>query len=271
MVNWLVDCFGKVIKGKIVIAAHSHRNVFLSLLFQLPTLHIIFFLPSSLRFLHSHKFSRSDSRLDAKSSAKIHKVAGFEVRSSNSMSTSKKKSWNFNWGSALIGAATATATAAVLVAKPKDPKFHLISIDLKSLKLNFPALDAEMLLRVHVTNPNVVPINYSSTTMSIYYEGSMLGAAKVEAGSQARNSCETLRLPTRLSGMELAHHAGKFLEDVRRREMLLDAAVDIEGTARVLLWDHKFKVHVDSRIVVDPVLLDIIDQENKAALQLFAG
>ncbi|CAM8878958.1 unnamed protein product [Rhodiola kirilowii] len=183
----------------------------------------------------------------------------------------KKKSSNFNWGSALIGAATASATAAFLIAKPKDPKFHLISINLTNLKLNFPSLDAEMFLTVHVTNPNVVPITYSSTTMSIHYDGALLGAAKVQAGSQSRNSCQTLRLPTRLSGMELAQHAGKFVGDVGKREMVLNAAVDIEGTAKVLLWNHKFRVHVDSHIVVDPVLLDVIDQENKAALQLFVA
>ncbi|CAM8919850.1 unnamed protein product [Rhodiola kirilowii] len=182
-----------------------------------------------------------------------------------------KSSSKFNWGSALIGAATATATAAILLAKPKDPKFHLISISLTNLKLSFPALDAEMFLTVHVTNPNIVPITYSSTTMSIFYQGSLLGSAQVQAGSQARNSCQTLKLPARLSGMELAHHATKFAGDVARREMVLDAVVEIEGTADVLIWKHGFKVHVESHIVVDPVLLDIIDQENKSALELCAA
>lgn len=107
--------------------------------------------------------------------------------------------------------------------------------------------------------------------MSIYYENALLGTAQVEAGSQPRNSCQTLKLPMRLSGMKLAHHAAKFVADVAGREMVLDAAVDIEGTAKVLIWNHRFKIHVDSHIVVDPVLLDIIDQENNAELQLFAS
>ena len=50
--------------------------------------------------------------------------------------------------------------------------------------------------------------------------------------------------------------------------MMLDATVDIEGAAKVLWWDHKFKVHVDSHVVVDPLYLDVIDQENKSDLEL---
>lgn len=48
------------------------------------------------------------------------------------------------------------------------------------------------------------------------------------------------------------------MSDVAKREMVLDAAVDIAGTARVLWWDHKFKVRVNSHITVDPVFLDVI-------------
>lgn len=181
----------------------------------------------------------------------------------------KKVKWS--WTSAIIGAASAVAASAVLTAKPRDPTFHLISINFTSLKLNVPVLDTEMLLTVHVTNPNIVPIHYSSTTMSIFYQGSLLGSAQVQAGSQPPRSCQLLRLPARLKALELAHHAAQFLADVSKREMLLDAAVDIAGTARVLWWDHHFKVHVDSRVTVDPVFLDVIDQENTAQLELFAS
>lgn len=178
------------------------------------------------------------------------------------------KNAKWSWTSALIGAATATAASAILSSKPRDPTFHLISIDLASLKLNFPVLDTEIILTVHVSNPNMATIRYSSTSMSIYYAGSLLGSAAVEAGSQPPRSCQLLNLPARLSGLELAHHAKQFLADVARREMVLNAAVDIEGNAKVLWWDHKFRVHVDSHVTVDPVFLDVIDQENKSEMML---
>ncbi|PIN01354.1 hypothetical protein CDL12_26136 [Handroanthus impetiginosus] len=181
------------------------------------------------------------------------------------------KNRKFSWGSALVGAAAAAAAALVISSKPRDPTFHLISIDLTSFKLNFPVLDAEMILTVHVTNPNVVPIHYSETAMSIFYSGSLLGSAPVQAGSQPPRSCQLLRLPARLSGLQLAHHAKKFLADVGRREMVLDSTVDISGAAKVMCWGHKFKVHVDSHVIVDPVYLDVIDQENQSKLELFVN
>ncbi|KAI3997230.1 hypothetical protein MKX01_009074 [Papaver californicum] len=181
-----------------------------------------------------------------------------------------EKSGKWSWNSvALIGALTATAAAAITIAKPKDPIFHLMSINLTSFKFNLPLLDAELILTVHVTNPNIVPIKYSTSTMKIFYDGSLLGSAQIEAGSQGAKSCELLKLPGRLNGVELAHHASKFLSDVAKREMILDAVVDIEGMAKVLWWGHKFKVHVDSHITVDPVFLDVIDQQNKSELELF--
>lgn len=169
----------------------------------------------------------------------------------------------------MIGAASVLAATALVSAKPKDPTFHLISISFTSLKLNLPVLDAELILTVHVTNPNVAPIHYSSTSMSIYYQGSLLGSAEVQAGSQPPRSCQLLHLPARLHGLELAHHAARFVADVAKREMVLDAAVDISGTAKVLWWDHRFKVHVDSHVTVDPLFLDVIDQENSSELEVF--
>ncbi|XVF46932.1 hypothetical protein PTKIN_Ptkin03bG0068000 [Pterospermum kingtungense] len=179
----------------------------------------------------------------------------------------KKVKWS--WTSAMVGAASAVAASALLSAKPKDPTFHLISINLTSFKLSFPHIDAELILTVHVTNPNIAPIHYSSTTMSIFYEGSLLGVAQVQAGSQPARSCQLLKLPTRLDGVELAHHAAKFFADVGNREMVLDAKVDIDGTAKVMWWEHRFNVHVDSHVTVDPVFLDVIDQENQSQLEIF--
>ncbi|XP_030522234.1 uncharacterized protein LOC115735241 [Rhodamnia argentea] len=179
----------------------------------------------------------------------------------------KKVKWS--WTSALIGAASASAATAVFLAKPKDPTFQLISISLTSFKLNLPVLDAELLLTVHVTNPNVAPVHYSSTTMSILYDGSPLGSAEVAAGSQPPRSCQLLRLPARLDGVELAHRAGRFFADVARREMVLDAKLDVAGVARVLWWDHRFRVRMDSHVTVDPVFLDVIEQENRSELEVF--
>ncbi|KAF3454870.1 hypothetical protein FNV43_RR05318 [Rhamnella rubrinervis] len=179
----------------------------------------------------------------------------------------KKVKWS--WSSALIGAASAVAAMALVGAKPKDPTFHLISINLTSFKLNFPVIDAELVLTVHVTNPNITPVHYSSTTMSIYYDGLLLGSSEVQAGSQPPKSCQLLRLPTRLDGLQLAHRASRFFGDVAKREMVLDAAVDIGGTAKVLWWDHNFRVHVDSHVTVDPLYLDVIDQENRSELEVF--
>jgi hypothetical protein len=180
----------------------------------------------------------------------------------------KKVKWS--WTAALVGAASATAAVALISAKPKDPTFHLIKINFTSFKLMFPVIDTDVILTVHVTNPNIIPIHYSSTIMSIFYDGSLIGSAQVEAGSQRSRSCQILELTARLDGVELmANHSVKFFSDVAKREMVLDAKVDIGGTARLLWWGHRFNVHVDSHITVDPLFLDIIDQENKSRLDVF--
>uniref|UniRef100_A0A6M2EUK5 Water stress and hypersensitive response domain-containing protein n=1 Tax=Populus davidiana TaxID=266767 RepID=A0A6M2EUK5_9ROSI len=180
----------------------------------------------------------------------------------------KKVKWS--WTTALVGAASATAAVALISAKPKDPTFHLIKINFTSFKLRFPVIDTDVILTVHVTNPNIIPIHYSSTILSIFYDGSLIGSAQVEAGSQRSRSCQILELTARLDGVELmANHSVKFFSDVAKREMVLDAKVDIGGTARLLWWGHRFNVHVDSHITVDPLFLDIIDQENKSRLDVF--
>lgn len=104
--------------------------------------------------------------------------------------------------------------------------------------------------------------------MTILYDGTVLGSAEVKAGSQPARSCQLLRLPARLDGMELAQHARQFFSDVANREMKLEAKLTIEGAAKVLWWDHSFRVHVDSFVTVDPVFLDVIGQENKSQMDL---
>ncbi|KAK4765088.1 hypothetical protein SAY86_026178 [Trapa natans] len=179
-----------------------------------------------------------------------------------------KKGVKWSWTSALVGAASVAAATAVILAKPKNPVIDLISVDLTSFRLKFPSVEAQLLLTVHASNPNFAPAHYSPATVSIFYAGSLLGSADVAGGSQPPRSCRVLRLPARLDGVKLAHHAGRFFSDVARREMVLDAAVDVAGDARVMWWDHKFKVHVDSRVTMDPVILDVVNQENKSQLEV---
>ncbi|KAH9621372.1 hypothetical protein KSS87_002022 [Heliosperma pusillum] len=186
----------------------------------------------------------------------------------------KKVKWS--WTSALVGATAATLATTLISAKPKPPTFRLVSLTALRFNLNgsnlnddkFPRLDADLILNVHVTNPNILPVSYDATSLSIYYNGSLLGSAQVPAGSQQPKSCELLRLPARLSGAELAQHAKRFIGDVAKREMTINADVDICGWAKAFVWGPKFKVHVDSRIVVDPLLLDVVDQENESRLQI---
>lgn len=174
----------------------------------------------------------------------------------------------WSWGSALAGAACATATLTALWARPKNPTFHLISISLSSFRLNLPVLDLELILTVHVTNPNPVAVQYQPALISISYGGSHLGSARLDAGSQSANSCQILQLSARLDGLQMAHHAKPLLADVARRQMALDSAVDIVGSAHVWWWAHRFSVHVDSRVVVDPVFLDVVEQDNQSETQV---
>ncbi|XP_008806096.1 uncharacterized protein LOC103718874 [Phoenix dactylifera] len=182
---------------------------------------------------------------------------------------SNRRRWS--WSSALIGAASATAAATIIWGRPRDPTFHLISITLSSFHLNLPLLDIDLNLTVHVTNPNVVPVRYSAATVSIFYAGSRLGSAQLNAGSQPPMSCQLLRLPARLEALELAHHAPALLADAARREIALDASVDIAGTAQVLWWAHRFSVQANSHVLVDPIFLEVIDQENHSETHLYLG
>ncbi|XP_078435103.1 late embryogenesis abundant (LEA) hydroxyproline-rich glycoprotein family [Wolffia australiana] len=174
----------------------------------------------------------------------------------------------WSWLSAAVGAAAAAAATAVIRGRPRDPTFQLISIELSSLRLSFPVLDVELALTVHVTNPNIVAIKHSAATLSIFYEGELLGSAAVEPGELGPGSCRVLRLPARVQGLELAHRARALVAAAARREMALRAAVDIAGTARVLFWAHPFCVHVESHVVIDPLHLDIIEEDTRSDTEL---
>jgi hypothetical protein len=183
-------------------------------------------------------------------------------------SASSRRRWS--WGSALAGAATTAAAAAVAVCRPRDPSFELISISLSTFHFRPPAgLDMGLTLTVHATNPNVVPVRYGASTVSILYAGAHLGTAVLDAGEQPASSCRLLHLPARLDGVELAHHARGILADAARRHMELDAAVEIAGEAAVFLWSRRFSVRINSHITVDPVFLEVIEQDSRSEMQLY--
>ncbi|KAF3778220.1 hypothetical protein EJ110_NYTH41889 [Nymphaea thermarum] len=175
---------------------------------------------------------------------------------------------------ARVAAVIGGAAALVLAVRPKDPQFELLSINLTGFRLRFeppsllPLLDIGLVLTVHATNPNVVGVRYSRSTMAIFYRGSLLGEAHVCAGEQRRNACRILHLPGKLNGLEMAHQLAALASDLARREMELAAETRIKGWANLLGWAHRFRIDVHSRLKVDPLLLDIMEQENRSRLQL---
>ncbi|ERN13023.1 uncharacterized protein LOC18441260 [Amborella trichopoda] len=174
-----------------------------------------------------------------------------------------------------LGTTTAVAVALAIAARPRDPTFSLHSISLSSLHLRFPTppipvLDVEFTLSISLTNPNLnfAPISYWPSSICIYYDDTLLGQAKVEACSQSARSVRTLRLMASLDGLKLTHHLARLMWGVIRREMESKAVVKIEGKAKLLIWEHPFVMYVESNVVVDPLFLDVLDQETKSRLHL---
>ncbi|KAL5232382.1 hypothetical protein ABZP36_031158 [Zizania latifolia] len=148
------------------------------------------------------------------------------------------------------------AAAAVVLCRPRDPTFELISISLSTFHFwPLAALDIGLTLTVHATNPNVLPMRYGPSTVSILDGDAHLGTACHDTGEQPATSCRLLHLPACLDGVELAHHARSILVDSTHRHMELDMAVEIAGEAAVFFWSRHFSVRIDSHIIIDPVLL----------------
>lgn len=71
--------------------------------------------------------------------------------------------------------------------RPKDPKFEVVSIELGGFNLRwvtegmipYAVVDVSMKISIKVTNPNVTPIKYTSTTMDMFYRGTLMGKAEV--------------------------------------------------------------------------------------------
>lgn len=168
--------------------------------------------------------------------------------------------------SAAVGAAGTSATTAVLRSIPRDPTFQLISVSVATFNFHLPLLDADLLLTFHVINPNVVPIRCGPSLVSIFYDGSLLGTAKLEPLNQKPKSCRLVALRAHLDSVVLGHHAVKFLADVARREMVLEAEVTVHGEAKVAWWVHRFSSDAKGAMAVDPALLNLIEQDNHLGL-----
>ncbi|KAH9559087.1 hypothetical protein CY35_06G041300 [Sphagnum magellanicum] len=160
--------------------------------------------------------------------------------------------------------------------RPRDPVFEVQAITLSGFNLRFctdsplllAVVDVSLTLFIKVINPNVTPIQFSSTIMDIYYKGNLLGQAQVDSGSQEAKSEQVMEVPTKLDGLEMTNHLKDLFADVAKREMMLHSLVTIAGSAVVWKWKHNFEVHVDSDLKVDPVFLDVLDQENRVHLEL---
>ncbi len=71
--------------------------------------------------------------------------------------------------------------------RPRDPVFEVQAITLSGFNLRFctdsplllAVVDVSLTLFIKVINPNVTPIQFSSTIMDIYYKGTLLGQAQV--------------------------------------------------------------------------------------------
>eukprot|EP00897_Mesotaenium_endlicherianum_P001574 jgi/Mesen1/1444/ME000132S00379 len=166
--------------------------------------------------------------------------------------------------------------AALFCLWPRDPVFEVLELQLKGFKLRWctdspllvAVVDVELLLRIKVTNKNVVGISYGETTMDIFYRDTLLGQAKVPAGSQGPRTQVINDLPARLDGLQITNLVTGFLEDFAKREMSLTSLVTISGEANVFPIKHPFKIHVHSEIVVDPIFLDVKEQDNQVKMEI---
>jgi hypothetical protein len=162
--------------------------------------------------------------------------------------------------------------------RPKDPKFEVVGMELSGFKLRwmtesflpYAVLDVSMKLSIKVTNPNITPIQYTATTMDIFYRGTLMGQAQVEAGSQGAQCDQVIEIPAKLDGLKITEHVKELFQDVAKREMQMSAVVTIAGDAIVWKIRHHFEVKVNSDITVDPVFLKVLDQDNRAEMQLAA-
>lgn len=159
---------------------------------------------------------------------------------------------------------------------PREPRFEVTDVHLKGFKLNWEtdsvvpivAVDIDLTISIQVTNPNVVPIEYTSTIVNLLYRGTSIGEAMVDAGKQASQSEETIIVPAKLNGLELTTHVLQLLSDIAKREMVLNSVVTISGYVKVWKLYHDFEVHVQCEIKVDPLFLHVTEQDIQVQMEL---
>jgi len=181
---------------------------------------------------------------------------------------------------ALLGVAGAVGVGGagwwLWTIRPKDPVFEVVGMELSGFKLRwvtenfipYAVVDVSMKLSIKVTNPNVTPIKYTDTTMDIFYRGTLMGQAKVEAGSQGPQCDEVIEIPAKLDGLKMTEHVAELFQDVKKREMVMNSVVTIAGDAIVWKIRNHFEVKVNSDIKVDPVFLKVLDQDNRVEMEL---
>lgn len=160
--------------------------------------------------------------------------------------------------------------------RPKDPVFEVVGMELSGFNLHwvtenfipYAVVDVSMKLSIKVTNPNVTPIKYTETTMDIFYRGTLMGQAKVEAGSQGPQCDRVIEIPAKLDGLKMTEHVTELFQDVTKREMVMNSVVTIAGDAIVWKIKNHFEVKVNSDIKVDPVFLKVLDQDNRVKMEL---
>eukprot|EP00850_Spirogloea_muscicola_P000397 SM000001S04799 [mRNA] locus=s1:2202731:2203664:- [translate_table: standard] len=168
------------------------------------------------------------------------------------------------------------AVVGLWYARPRDPLFEVVDVALRGFSMRWctdsplilAVVDVELTLAIRVVNRNVVPITYADTTMDIFYRGQLLGQAQVPSGGQGARSEHVMELPCKLDGLEISSHMLALLSDVAARKMTIHSLVTISGEARLLFLRHTFKIYVDSDLDIDPVMLNVLDQENRVSLEL---
>ncbi|KAM0827023.1 hypothetical protein ACQ4PT_068466 [Festuca glaucescens] len=189
------------------------------------------------------------------------------ISSSAPSRTSHHRGWS--WGAALAGAATTAAAAGVLVCPAEGPELraHLH----RPVHLPFPPPGGAG-HRAHPHrprhNPNVVPVRYGASTVSILYGGACLGTAQLDAGGQPapRAACST----SRPGSTPWRWRTTRGPSSPTSRAGTWSWTPSWRSSARLLCCSGRAASpsRIDSHIVVDPVFLEVVEQDNRSEMQL---
>ncbi len=112
-----------------------------------------------------------------------------EVRVLDSRTRNRKKKKKTEVLEAILLAIVAIVVVVGVLYRiwPREPRFEVTDVHLKGFKLNWEtdsvvpivAVDIDLTISIKVTNPNVVPIEYTSTIVNLLYRGTSIGEAMV--------------------------------------------------------------------------------------------